>query len=344
MANCGRVLAKSSFYVNRKPLHIRLLRHGTFMSGGARFEDFLINSLEKEIINNSGSVKKDRILFERLFHGIQNVFLMAKGFYYSSADVNIVTARLALSSILRNLFSNRKTIIVLYNFDKDDSKRFYLKIYYNFLFGILKFNLKRTCIICQSTYFQQFFQDQFKKVPVYKVPNLFPAEKYKKHVDRDHKKILLGQYSHKNDESVFKLAKRLNDSGYHCYFLSLDARLSVKYTDYEVKSVSFDEYLNEMATSYCSIAFSKVKEGWNRMAHESILVGTPVIGYDRGGLGDLLRESGSYIVSSVDEAFELIASRKIELKASGDFIKRYDVSNTPMCLEPLIKFIYQDVK
>ena len=329
--------------MSRKPLHIRLLRHGIVLTGGAIFEEFFIDAIENELIHNSRGVKKDKVVFARLFHGIQNVVLMAKGFYYCNADVNIVTARLALSSLLRNLFSNRKTVVVLYNFDTNDAKSFYLKIYYRLLFGILSLHLKTTCIICQSPYFLHFFRDQFNKTPVYKVPNLFQTERYKKRVYRNPKKILLGQYSLKNDAAVYKLAKQLSGSGYYCYFLTLNSSLSGKHADYEVKSVSFEEYLDEMATSYCSIAFSKVKEGWNRMAHESILVGTPVIGYNSGGLGDMLRESDSYIVASADEAFDLIVNQKVEYRTSPAFIERYDIINAPKYLEPVIKFISSDL-
>jgi hypothetical protein len=35
----------------------------------------------------------------------------------------------------------------------------------------------------------------------------------------------------------------------------------------------------------CTVCLIKVNEGWNRLAHESILIGTPVFGYGNGGLG-----------------------------------------------------------
>ncbi len=344
MANCSRVLAKSSFYVNRKPLHIRLLRHGTVLTGGARFEEFLIDALENELIHNSFGVKKDKVVFARLFHGIQNVFLIAKGFFNSNANTNIVPARLALSSIARNWFSKKKTVIVLHNFDNTDGKSIFLNYYFKVLFSILKSNPKRVCIVCVSPFFQQFFQKEFSNLPVFHVPNLFQTGQYRNYgTAKNEKKILLGQYSLKNDISIYDLAKKLSKNGFECFFLSLNPKETGKFEDYEIKYVSFDEYLNEMATSYCSLAFSGVDEGWPRMVHESILVGTPVIGYARGGLGDLLRESDSYIVRSVDETFDLIVSRKIELKVSDDFIKRYDVSKAPMYLGPLMKFICRDV-
>jgi hypothetical protein len=36
------------------------------------------------------------------------------------------------------------------------------------------------------------------------------------------------------------------------------------------------------------------------LAHESILIGTPVLGYGNGGLGELLKKSHSIIVQDID--------------------------------------------
>ena len=111
------------------------------------------------------------------------------------------------------------------------------------------------------------------------------------------------------------------------------------FENYEVRKLSFENYLNEMASSYCSLSLSGVNEGWPRMVHESILVGTPVIGYDMGGLGDLLKESGSYIAKDQNEAFELITGKKLEYKTSLQFIRKYDTSSAKEWITPIINYI-----
>jgi len=329
--------------VSRKLLHIRLLRHGTVLTGGARFEEFLIDNLAKALIERSVSVKTDRKIFNRLYRGFAHITLLWEGFYHSRADVNIVTLRLGLPSILRNLFSQNKTVIVLHNFDYNDGKKFYLKVYSKILFRVLRSNPARVCVICVSPYFRNFFQEEFKNLPVYKVPNLFRTENYRiANLKKDPKKILLGQYVSKNDPSVYDLAKMLSQKGYYCFFLTLDPELVSKHEYFDIKCVSFEEYLVEMASSYCSVALTGVNEGWPRMVHESILVGTPVIGYAKGGLGDLLRESDSYIVNSAEEAFELITKGEVTYRTSISFIEKYDVSHAVEFLEPVIKFILSE--
>ena len=240
----------------------------------------------------------------------------------------------------KNLFTKRKVIVVLYNFDENDGKSWFLKVYYIVFFRLLKLIKHRVALVTQSNYFQEYFRDRFHAVPVVRIPNLFDVNKYQTdNPQKDPKKILLGQYSYKNDPAIFEIAKKLIQSGYYCFFLTLDDRNVRKSEFYEVKKLPFEEYLYEMSISYCSIALSSVKEGWNRMAHESILVGTPIIGLDSGGLGDLLKESGSYIVHSAGEVYELIINDKVRFDITPGFIDSYNESKWSWYLKPLIQFI-----
>ena len=321
-------------------MRIRLLRSGKFLTGGARYEGFLLEGLKKEFLNGPVEVITDKKVFGMITYQIQGLFLFIKGWLNSNADANIVTAKIALSSITRNLLTKNKTIIVLHNYDNNENKRLGLRNYFLILFSILKANPPRVCIVCVSPFFLDFFKKEFVNLPIYHIPNLFPVENYKIKVDqKDQKKILLGQYSLKNDNSVYVLAKLLTKAGYHSFFLTLNPNEASVKEDFEIKYVPFEEYLMEMATSYCSVAFTGEAEGWNRMAHESILVGTPVIGYARGGLGDLLRESDSYIVNTAEEAFDLIVNGKVVFKKNEAFIEKYDASNSKRYLDPLMKFI-----
>lgn len=54
--------------------------------------------------------------------------------------------------------------------------------------------------------------------------------------------------------------------------------------------------------SLCDVvlAMSTMQEGWNRIAHESLLVKTPVIGTGSGGMGELLLKSGQVIIKDLN--------------------------------------------
>lgn len=57
------------------------------------------------------------------------------------------------------------------------------------------------------------------------------------------------------------------------------------------------EYLAMLSVSDVVLTFSQFKEGWNRVAHEAMLMGVPVIGSGLGGMGELLSGGGQNIVT-----------------------------------------------
>ena len=320
---------------------IKYLRHGTIATGGARHEEFFWNALTHQISARKKYVISNKKVAKGIFKSWQNVLLLIWGFIQADADLNIVVGRLALPSILRNLFSHSKTMIVLHNFDEQDAKGKLLKYYYKILFYVLRqFPSKRISIVVVSPYFYQYFTTKFPKIPVFLFPNLFDTAYYNTFKqDRNPNKILLGQYSKKMDPSIFKLAALLHQEGYQCFFCTLRQEEAAQHEHYEIKKLSFEDYLNAMASSYCSLSLSGVKEGWPRMVHESLLVGTPVIGFQTGGLGDLLMASNSYIVHDAYEAFHLIKEGNLKLNLPLDFVNKYDISASTAFLEPIINYL-----
>lgn len=59
------------------------------------------------------------------------------------------------------------------------------------------------------------------------------------------------------------------------------------------------EYLALLNLSDVVITFSQFKEGWNRVAHEAMMMGVPVIGSGFGGMGELLSGGGQKIVTDL---------------------------------------------
>lgn len=57
------------------------------------------------------------------------------------------------------------------------------------------------------------------------------------------------------------------------------------------------EYLAFLKISDVVVTFSQFKEGWNRVAHEAMMMGVPVIGSGMGGMGELLSGGGQKIVT-----------------------------------------------
>jgi hypothetical protein len=101
-----------------------------------------------------------------------------------------------------------------------------------------------------------------------------------------------------------------------------------------------------MAASEYTLAMPFIKEGWNRIAHESLLLGTQVIGFNQGGLGDLLRGANAFAlgeesreeileeyyrefrnpldVNFMEETFEIILSKK-QKTLNREFLQQFEV-------------------
>jgi hypothetical protein len=94
-----------------------------------------------------------------------------------------------------------------------------------------------------------------------------------------------------------------------------------------------------MAAAQWTLALSNYQEGWNRTAHESILVGTPVIGYANGGLSDLLQLSHSKIVKSPNEAFRLICQNVHDDSSKATFIEQFHTNKCNQYLQPILQFL-----
>ena len=72
-------------------------------------------------------------------------------------------------------------------------------------------------------------------------------------------------------------------------------------------------WLSAVYDKYLQLRVLNFAEGWNRVAHESFLVGTQVIGPKLGGLGDLLSGANGHIVASMEEAEAIIINQEVQL-------------------------------
>ena len=71
-------------------------------------------------------------------------------------------------------------------------------------------------------------------------------------------------------------------------------------------SLKHHEYLCLLKAAGTVVTYSQFKEGWNRVAHEAMLVGTPVIGSGMGGMGELLQGGNQAVCTNLGELPELL--------------------------------------
>lgn len=91
-------------------------------------------------------------------------------------------------------------------------------------------------------------------------------------------------------------------------------------------NLSFEEYRLLLASSDVVITMSLFKEGWNRVAHEASLCGTPVVGSGMGGMEELLLMSGQTICKSFSDlpsiVEEILKSRPLP---NTQDLRKYDL-------------------
>ena len=303
-------------------MKLKYLSHGVLKTGGYRHEKFMFESVVNKLELPPNEYQIER-LPKHFNHLLAYVYLMVWGFVKSNAEINIVVSRLALSALLRNWFNRNQVWIVLHNFDENDQKSKLMKRYYSYLFKRLrKVKHNRFKVITVADYWQQYLTNEQHLPNVKLFPNLFDPEFYTKfHKEHKNAWVHLGQYSSKNHEDIYRLAKVLTQDGFYCYFSTLDSSLAKPFNgQFEIIYFhSFNDYLDQVSRSMCTVCLIKVNEGWNRLAHESILIGTPVLGYGNGGLGELLKKSHSIIVQDIDEAYTCIKASLFMLPESSFF-------------------------
>ncbi|OUS03486.1 hypothetical protein A9Q86_00815 [Flavobacteriales bacterium 33_180_T64] len=164
------------------------------------------------------------------------------------------------------------------------------------------------------------YEDKDYQFGVSKIDNL----KNKLQLDRNKPTIYLGKYS--KGKGVEEILRHLDHSKYNLV-------VSGKNTPQNsaVKSIYLPKnefpLLLEMADVV--LAMSTMPEGWNRIAHESLLMKTPVIGSGTGGMGELLQRSGQKIVTDYSQLDKEIMCCIEEKKKRGElgysFVKQFDM-------------------
>lgn len=108
--------------------------------------------------------------------------------------------------------------------------------------------------------------------------------------------------------------------------------MSGRINDTDVPARWFDlprpDYLRLLAACDVVVCMSRLLEGWNRVAHEAMLCGTPVIGSGAGGMRELLEGGGQVVLPEADglpEAVRAVLGRhEAQGHAGRDYAARFD--------------------
>lgn len=285
------------------------------------------------------SLKVNR--FKGVVKGFSGLLRLWKyAFMHSEADVVIAVQRMAIPCILKSFFVRNKVVVVFHHYDKKEERSIFYHLNAWLLFRVLSAAPSFVRIVVVADFWRKFLEE--RGVPssiIALVPNLFDEEKYLpyKSLPKQDKKIYFGQYSAKQHPDVYKLIEQLDKDGYECFFTTPSVNKTRVDTSAEILNLPFDKYLENIATSACTVCLSNFDEGWNRVAHESLLCGTPVIGNKSGGLGNLLEQAGQLVVNDSQEAYNMIINKGYK-KINSAFFSGYHINQISYYAQPIVVF------
>ena len=316
--------------------NVHYISHGHAKTGGYRHEMMLSNYLAKTL-NTELTVLRYPGQVKGFWAFIK---LWCYAFKQATATLNITVQRLAFPVMLACLLRRKKMIVVWHHYHQQQAHSLFYHINAKLILYLLKSGWASIKVVVVSMYWKNWLLDNgvpLQQIQV--VPNLFDAEMYQSQAKNSAKDraICFGQFGVKQSSDIFELINALNGLGYHCYFTTPDAAEAKVTPTYAVLHLTYQAYLNKLASSCYTVCFSAFPEGWNRLAHESILLGTPVIGNDAGGLGELLNEAQQLIISHPMEALQLITAGKKNSLPDG-FVNKYDIKQIPYYADSLVVF------
>ncbi len=233
-------------------------------------------------------------------------------------DFLLITERVWIPAYIASLFRRKQKIVfILHSFDFAVIKSPIRKI--NFLLFKYISTKKKILLVTGS----QSWVNQFSKVfnkEIGLLPNLFNNFYYEDfRTSQKCNWIYLGQFSKKTDLIAYKnFISKNKQHHFRFYFNTLDKSergfwegIPIIYTSNKT------QYLNWMAHSKLTISFTKFAEGWNRINHESFLVGTQVLVDGKLGSAELaVKANGYFLNDRID--FENIKTINREILAEFD--------------------------
>lgn len=212
----------------------------------------------------------------------------------------------------------KKKILILYHFGLDDTERKWVQylINRNVLKNINQFDR----IVVIADFWRDFLSHYVdsRKIRVIRCgyPLNFAATaiqnldvntfKSQLGIPLDKSVIYAGAADHR--KGVVKVLNKLDKKKFFIYTTGRK-NLNIPVSHF---NLGFYDYLRLLSVSDTAIFLPDFLEGWTRCAHEALLCGTPIIGLNSGGLGELIRSTGQLQYREGDDLESLIEKTRNE--------------------------------
>lgn len=292
------------------------------LTGGTLYEIDAIRSLEKDydVSQNLAFVKHENFIKYYLKNHKKTI----------DADI-CITDPYVLA--FNKLDYKKYNVAIIHHIDENITNKSVLGMWF---FKQLLKNLKKVdLVVVVSQFWKSYLENKgVQNIEIiYNSYNLsdFKFEsseinKLKKKLNLDPNKptIYLGKYG--EGKGIENIINQLDYSKYNLVTTGKNAPFNEKINSFYLSKVEFPMLLR---IADVVLAMSSMPEGWNRIAHEALLVKTPVIGSGTGGMKELLEESNQKVVADFSKLENEIKDCIINSEKLGEsgyqFVKQFDM-------------------
>lgn len=279
--------------------------------GGAIYEDQVRKIIEPRVqldILELNAHKNKILVFTKLkyFYQIRS-YKPFKKFSF------LITNKAGVYAGILGRKANKK-ILILHHFDSEENVHAFLNPFLKnrLLSSLQKFHL----IIVVSAYWKNFFSSYVSPEKIQVIYNSFDVGKINSIISNFNKAEFKKKHNIPEGKIVVYAGNALKIKGYDDVIKQLNTEKYFVITSGNkdenavLKNVhltlNYTEYIQLLCCVDVTVILSKFQEGWNRIAHESLLCKTPVIGRDVAGMGELLQNTQQTIIKDGDNLPQLI--------------------------------------
>lgn len=209
-----------------------------------------------------------------------------------------------------------KRIIIMFHYDLSETAK---KRKHQFFFERFLDKARDAKVVVISTYWKKYLESLgLKDIDI--IYCAYDVDRYQAYLSRT-------EFLHKfnlADKPIIYLGKNSGPKTAHTYqmleALANECHLITSGPACEFPGpihldLNFEDYCSLLYASSVTITMPQFAEGWSRIAHESLICGTPVIGNGQGGMGELLENTHQPIIQD-NQPGKLITTVK-DMIASG---------------------------
>lgn len=278
--------------------------------GGAIYEEEVKNILTRSFpidTLNLDSGKNNWLFFTKLKY-----FFQIKSFKIQQPYTTLIANR---AGVYAGIFTKgfKKKILVIHHYNSKENG-------YPVIRNILKMRFFSAInnfdhVVVVSEYWKDFIGKYVDPGKVRVIHNSFDIKTIENISIQLNKNDFKARYNIPNDKIIVYAGNALKVKGFMDVIAKLDPDKYFIITsggkdgpiNHLHLSLDYTGYIQLLCVSDVTVILSKLEEGWNRIAHESMLCGTPVIGNGIAGLGELLRNAEQLIYNQDQDLGALIS-------------------------------------